>query len=243
MSGAGAEPDDPGPFEADPTDAPTAPPTGRAVVTASASLGVAVGAVGVSFGVLAVASGLTLAQAMAMSLLVFTGASQFAAVGIVAVGGTGAAAVGSALLLAARNGVYGLALAQILEGPLPRRLLAAQLVIDESTAMATAQPDRHAQVRAFWYSGLFIFAFWNVGTLIGALSGRAISDPGALGLDAAFPAGFVVLLGPHLRTRRGKQVAALAATLALVTTPFLAPGLPILVAALAVGLGFRRPPP
>jgi 4-azaleucine resistance transporter AzlC len=222
-------------------DEPTAPPTGRAVLTASLSLGVAIWAFGASFGVLAVASGLTLAQAMAMSLLVFTGASQFAAVGIVAAGGTGAAAVGSALLLAARNSVYGLALARILEGSLPRRLVAAHFVLDESTAMATAQPDRHAQVRAFWYSGLLTFVFWNVGTLAGALSGGAINDPGALGLDAAFPAGFVVLLGPHLRTRRGKQVALLAAVLALATTPFLAPGLPILVAAMAAGLGFRRP--
>ena len=174
-------------------------PSGRAVVTASLALGVAVGLVGVSFGVLAVANGLTVPQAMAMSLLVFTGASQFAAVGVLAAGGSGPAAVGSGLLLAARNGVYGLALAPILQGSLGRRLLASQLVIDETTAMATAQPDRPNQVRAFWTSGLAIFVCWNAGTLVGAVAGGALSDPAQLGLDAAFPAGFVVLIGPHLR--------------------------------------------
>jgi 4-azaleucine resistance transporter AzlC len=221
-------------------DDPTAPPTGRSVVTASLSLGVAIAVFGASFGVIAVANGLTIAQATAMSLLVFTGASQFAAVGIVAAGGTEAAAVGSALLLAARNAVYGLAMARILRGSLPRRLLAAQLVIDESTAMATAQPDQPAQERAFWYSGLAVLVCWNLGTLVGALSGSAIKDPGALGLDAAFPAAYVVLLGPHLRTRDGRVVAVLAAVIALVTTPLLAPGLPILVAALPACLGLRR---
>jgi len=229
--------------ESDADPDPTAPPTGRSVLTASLSIGVAVGAFATSFGVLAVANGLSIAQTMAMSLLVFTGASQFAAVGVVATGGTGAAAVGSALLLAARNGVYGLAMTRVLRGSLPRRLVAAQLVIDESTAMATAQPERSAQERAFWLSGLAVFAFWNLGTLVGALGGGAISDPAALGLDAAFPAGFVVLIGPHLRTKQGRQAAALAAVLALVTTPLLAPGLPVLVAALAAGIGLRRPAP
>jgi 4-azaleucine resistance transporter AzlC len=219
---------------------PTAPLTGRSVLTASLSLGAAVGLFGASFGVLSVANGLSVAQAATMSLLVFTGASQFAAVGVVATGGTGAAAVGSALLLAARNGVYGLAMALVLRGSLGRRLIAAQLVIDESTAMATAQPDRQAQERAFWLTGGAVFAFWNAGTLIGALSGGLIHDPAALGLDAAFPAGFVVLLGPHLRTTEGRQAAALAAVLVIVTTPFLRPGVPILVAALAATIGLRR---
>ena len=216
-------------------------PSGKAVISASLALGVAVGLIAVSYGVLAVANGLSVAQTCAMSVLVFTGASQFAFVGVIATGGSAAAAVGSGLLLAARNGVYGLALAPVLQGSLGRRLLAAQFVIDESTAMATAQPDRPAQVRAFWWSGLSIFVCWNLGTVIGALAGGALSDPAALGLDAAFPAGFVVLIGPHLRSRAGRQAAALAAVVVLVTTPFLRPGVPILVAALAILVGLRTP--
>jgi 4-azaleucine resistance transporter AzlC len=235
-------PADPDPLEPDPTEPhPAAAPTGRSVLTASLSLGVAVALFGASFGVLAVANGLSVAQTAAMSLLVFTGASQFAAVAVVASGGTGAAAVGSALLLAARNGVYGLAMAPVLRGSLGRRLVAAQLVVDESTAMATAQSDRRAQERAFWLSGVSVFVLWNTGTLVGALSGGLIGDPATLGLDAAFPAGFVVLLGPHLRTTEGRQTAALAAVLTVITTPLLRPGLPILVAALAATIGLRRP--
>jgi 4-azaleucine resistance transporter AzlC len=218
-------------------------PRGRAILTASLALGVAVGLVGASFGVLAVANGLTALQAQVMSVLVFTGASQFAAVGVVASGGSGAAAVASGLLLAARNGVYGLALAPVLQGSLSRRLLASHLVIDESTAMATAQPDREGQVRAFWLSGLSIFVFWNLGTLAGALAGGALSDPAALGLDAAFPAGFVVLIGPHLRTRTGKLAALLGGLLVLLTTPFVRPGVPILIASLAILVGLVAPVP
>jgi 4-azaleucine resistance transporter AzlC len=216
-------------------------PRGKAVITASLALGVAVGLIGVSFGVLAVANDLSIAQACAMSVLVFTGASQFAFVGVIATGGSAAAAVGSGLLLAARNGVYGLALAPVLQGPLGKRLLAAQFVLDESTAMATAQSDQPSQVRAFWWSGLSIFVCWNAGTVIGALAGGALRDPAALGLDAAFPAGFVVLIGPHLRSRTGRRAALLAALIVVVTTPFLRPGMPILVAALAILVGLRTP--
>jgi 4-azaleucine resistance transporter AzlC len=218
-------------------------PSGRTIITASLTLGFAVGLVAISFGVLAVANGLSVPQTVAMSSLVFTGASQFAAVGVIAGGGSGAAAVASGLLLAARNGVYGLALAPILRGSLGRRLLASHFVLDESTAMATAQPDHAGQVRAFWASGLAIFVCWNIGTLIGALAGGALGDPATLGLDAAFPAGFVVLIGPHLRTRAGRRAALLAAALVLLTTPFLRPGVPILVAALAILIGLVTPVP
>jgi len=218
-------------------------PRGRAILTASLALGIAVGLVGASFGVLAVANGLTVLQAQVMSVLVFTGASQFAAVGVIASGGSGAAAVASGLLLAARNGVYGLALAPILQGSLGRRLVASHFVIDETTAMATAQADRAGQVRAFWLSGLSIFVFWNLGTLVGALAGGALSDPAALGLDAAFPAGFVVLIGPHLRTRTGRLAALLGGLLVLLTTPFVRPGMPILIASLAVLVGLVAPVP
>ena len=209
-------------------------PSGRAVISASLALGVAVALIGASYGVLAVANGLSVAQTSVMSLLVF------AAVGVIATGGSAATAVGSGLLLAARNSVYGLALAPMLRGSLARRLLAAHFVLDESTALATAQPDPKAQVRAFWVSGVSIFAFWNVGTLLGAVAGRALDNPAALGLDAAFPAGFVVLIGPHLRSRAGRHAALLAAVLVILTTPFLRPGMPILVEALAILVGLRE---
>src|SRR5262245_8725195 len=169
-------------------------------------LGAAVGVFGASFGVLTTTSGLSVPQACVMSLLVFTGASQFAAVGVLAAGGSLGSAFGSALLLAARNAAYGVALAPVLgRRSLGRRLLAAQLVIDESTAMATAQPaGGRGREQAFWATGIAVFVCWNLGTLAGALAGGAIGDPRALGLDAAFPAGFVALAVPHLRGRAGR---------------------------------------
>ncbi|MET0149778.1 MAG: AzlC family ABC transporter permease, partial [Acidimicrobiales bacterium] len=112
-----------------------------------------VGVFAVTFGVFAVAAGLSAPQAQAMSVLVFTGASQFAAVGVIASGGTPAAAIASAALLAARNGMYGLALNPMIRGGRWRRLLAAQLVIDESSAMAPAQRDPAEAEKAFWVTG------------------------------------------------------------------------------------------
>jgi predicted branched-subunit amino acid permease len=123
------------------------------------------------------------------------------------------AAMGSALLLAARNGVYGLAMSPVLRGSRVRRLIAAQLVIDESTAMALARTDGRARVQAFWATGLGVYVFWNAGTLIGALVGDRLGDPKSLGLDAAFPAGFVALLVPHLAKRGGRGAALLGCEL------------------------------
>jgi 4-azaleucine resistance transporter AzlC len=205
-------------------------------------LGLAVGAFGISFGVLATSGGLSTAQACAMSLLVFTGASQFAAVAVVDAGGSTAAALGSALLLAARNGAYGLSLADVVRGRLATRLLAAQLVIDESTAMATAQRDPADQRRGFWVAGASVFVFWNLGTLLGALGGDAIGDPQRYGLDAAFPAGFVALVVPHLRSLDGRLAAAMGVALALVLVPVAPEGVPVLAASLAVLLGLRARP-
>lgn len=215
----------------DPSPSPTEPPVRRrdGLVVAFA-----VGVFGVTFGVLAVAAGLSPIQAQVMSLLVFTGASQFAAVGIIAAGGTPAAALGSALLLAARNGMYGLALSPTVRGGLLRRLLAAQLVIDESAAMASAQTDRARAEQAFWLTGIGVFVFWNLGTLAGAIGGNAIGDPATYGLDAAFPAAFVALMAPRLRRRDGLSAAVLGGLIALVTIPFLPVGAPILVAGFAV---------
>src|SRR6185503_12462753 len=166
----------------------------RSAVTGAAGIGVAVGVYGISFGVLAVASGLSPAQACVMSMLVFTGASQFAFVGVVAGGGAAIAAMGPAVMLALRNAAYGLSLAPVLRGRLRERALAAQLVIDESTAMAQAQDDPAAARRAFLATGVSVWVCWNAGTLAGALLGGGLGDPRALGLDAMFPAAFLALL-------------------------------------------------
>ena len=131
-------------------------------------------------------------------------------------------------------------MARDLDGPLGRRLVAAQLTIDESTAMATAQDDPDARRAAFWITGCAVYVCWNVGTLIGALAGEAI-NPETFGLDAAFPAGFVAMLAPHLRTRIGRQVAILGALICLVLVPYAPIGVPILCAAAAALLGLRAP--
>lgn len=218
-------------------DGATGRQTGASSVTREAlAIGVAVGVFGATFGVLAVGAGLTPLQAQAMSLLVFTGASQFAAVGVLDSGGNAAAAVGSALLLAARNGMYGISLSRLITGRLPRRLVAAQLVIDESTAMASAHPKD--AVRAFWTTGVAVFVFWNLGTLAGAAGGGAIADPATLGLDAAFPAGFVALMAPHLRRRDGRVAAVVGGAVALVSVPFVPVGVPVLLASVGVVPGY-----
>jgi predicted branched-subunit amino acid permease len=212
-------------------------------------LGVAVGLFGTSFGVLATTAGLSVAQTCVMSLLVFTGASQFAVVGILATGGSLASAFGSALLLAARNAAYGVAMAPTLfrrrrgsgaragrrDGVrLARRLVAAQLVIDETTAMATAQSTPAAREQAFWITGIAVFLCWNISTAIGAVAGDAIGDPEAFGLDAAFPAGFVALSVPHLASRAGRVAAATGVAIALLLVPFTPAGVPIVAAAAGV---------
>jgi 4-azaleucine resistance transporter AzlC len=206
------------------------PPSGT--LTRAVGIGVAVGVYGISFGVLAVASGLSPAQACVMSMLVFTGASQFAFVGVIAGGGGALAAMGPAVMLAVRNAAYGLSLASILPPRLRDRALAAHLVIDETTAMARAQSDPVAARQAFLATGVSVWIFWNAGTLAGALLGGGIGDPQSLGLDAMFPAAFLALLAPQLR-RPGAPVAAAAGiVIALALVPFTPAGVPI-VAALA----------
>src|SRR3954469_8196900 len=196
----------------------------RPIVRDALGVGLAVGALGLSFGALAVASGLSVPQACALSLLMFTGASQFAFVGLI--GGGAAAAVATALLLGARNALYGLRLAPYLH-PRP---VAAHLVIDESAAMAVRDTPDDIRL-GFWSAGLAVFTFWNLTTLIGALAGNAISDPNAFGLDAAAPAAFLALLAPRLKTREPQAIAALAAVTALLSIPVVPAGTPVLMAA------------
>jgi 4-azaleucine resistance transporter AzlC len=199
-------------------------------LSGAAGIGIAVGVYGVSFGVLAVAAGMSAAQACVMSMLVFTGASQFAFVGVLAGGGGALAAMGPAVMLAVRNAAYGLSLAPLLRGRLRDRALVAQLVIDESTAMARAQDDPRAARRAFLATGVSVWLCWNAGTFAGALLGGGLGDPRALGLDAMFPAAFLALLAPQLR-RPGAPVAALAgAMIAVAVLPFAPAGVPVIAA-------------
>ncbi len=212
----------------------------RSLAMSCAVLGAAVGVFGIAFGVGSVAAGGSVAMTCVMSLLVFTGASQFSAVSVIAAGGSTATALGGASLLAARNAVYGLAMSRTLQGPLLSRLVAAQITIDESTAMSTAQERPQAARSAFWWTGGSVYVFWNLGTLIGALAGNAI-DPEQFGLDAAFPAGFVAMVIPHLRHRNGRRAAAIGAVACAVTMPFLPAGVPILCASVGVLVGVKKP--
>jgi 4-azaleucine resistance transporter AzlC len=209
-------------------------------------LGAAVGIYGVSFGVLAVAAGLSPLTALAMSVLVYSGGAQFAAVGVIAAGGAPLAAIASGLMLNSRYVAFGLAVASRLRGRLPKRLLAAHLVIDESSALALAESDPRAARRAFWLTGFSVFVFWNAGTLFGALAGSLLGDPAALGLDAAFPAGFLALLAPLLDSRAARASAVAGALVAVALLPLAPPGVPILAAALGVLAGIplagRRAP-
>jgi 4-azaleucine resistance transporter AzlC len=192
----------------------------------------------VSFGVASVSAGASVAQTCAISLFVFTGASQFSAVSVIGAGGSVGSALGGALILAARNGVYGLAMSQRLEGSLGRRLLAAQFTIDETTAMAVTQPTRELQNRTFWVTAITLFVSWNIGTLIGALAGGAI-DPETFGLDVAFPAGFVAMVWPMLGHRRARLAAVIGALVCLIATPVTPVGVPILLSVTGVLVGVR----
>ncbi|MET8667703.1 AzlC family ABC transporter permease [Streptomyces tendae] len=225
------------------TALPDAPGTGgagakpdAAVVRDALGVGVAVGLSGFAFGVTSAGSGLTLAQTCALSLLVFTGASQFALVGALAAGGNPLTAAAGAFFLGVRNAFYGLRLSQLLALPRAVRPFAAQWVIDETTAVALAQPTRRAVRIGFTLTGLTLYVLWNLTTLLGALGAEAIGDTDAWGLDAAGPAVFLALLAPMLKDTTERAVAALAVLLGLGLLPVLPAGVPVLVAALAAPL-------
>ncbi|MDR1825166.1 MAG: AzlC family ABC transporter permease [Bifidobacteriaceae bacterium] len=207
------------------------------------SVGVATGLYGISFGALAVAAGLSVWQAQVLSLVMFTGGSQFALVGVIGAGGLGQAAVASAALLGARNALYAVQLGPVLGLRGWRRLLGAQVTIDESTAVAMAHSTQAARRTGFWWAGASVWVCWNAMTLAGALAGDAMGDPKAWGLDAAAAAAFLGLLWPRLAPREAQATAALAVVIALALTPFVTPGAPVLLAALAalaVGLAPAR---
>jgi predicted branched-subunit amino acid permease len=222
------------------------PATRTQVLRTSLSVGIATGAYGVSFGALGVAGGLSVVQTCAMSVLMFTGGSQFALVGVLAGGGSAMSGTASAVLLGARNVVYGARLAGLLRLRGLRRLVGAQLVIDESTAVALgAEPSGKPAARlGFWATGLAVFVLWNLATLVGAVAGSAIGDPRALGLDAAAPAAFLALLAPRLRDRPTWLTALTAALVAVLVVPLVPAGVPVLIAALVpvVAVMARRRP-
>lgn len=210
------------------------------------AVALATSAYGVSFGAVSVASGLDVWQTCVLSLLMFTGGSQFAFVGVIAAGGLAAApaAIASSVLLGVRNAAYAMRMAPIVGGGGWRKAAATQFTIDESTAVALAQTEPRARQAGFWVTGVAIWVGWNLSTLLGALLGDVLGDPRTYGLDAATAAAFLALLWPRLRGRQPLAVAAGAATVAALLTPWLMPGIPVIAAAgvaIAVGLFDRRP--
>ncbi|MDA0185755.1 AzlC family ABC transporter permease [Solirubrobacter phytolaccae] len=197
----------------------------------SLSIGLATGVYAVSFGVLSVAAGFSVAQTCVMSLVAFTGASQFMFVSVM--GGSAAAALPPAVLLAARNGIYALSLGSVLRRAGWRRALDAHLVIDESTAMALAQDDPADRRRGFILTALAIFACWNLGTLAGALAGGVLGAPETYGLHAIFPAVFLALLVPQVRSREVLAAALAGAGIALLLVPAASAGVPVMASVLA----------
>lgn len=213
----------------------------KRAVREGVGVALATSAYGISFGALAVASGLDVWQTCVLSLLMFTGGSQFAFVGVVGAGGLAAApaAIASAALLGVRNVAYGMRMSPVIGQGFWRRAAAAQFTIDESTAVSLAQRTRHARTVGFWVTGIGIYIGWNLSTLAGALLGDVLGDPRSYGLDAAAAAAFLALLWPRLRSRQPIVVGIAAAVVATLLTPALMPGLPVIIAALvAVVVGW-----
>lgn len=208
-----------------------------AITRDALAVALATGLYGTGFGAVSVASGLDVAQTCVLSLAMFTGASQFALVGVLGAGGGAVSAALTATLLGARNALYGLRLAALLDHRGARRLAAAHLVIDESTAMAVTRTTRAGARRGFWVTGLGVFVLWNLATLAGALAGSALGDPRTYGLDAAVGAAFLALLWPRLDAPGTRVAALVAALLATGLVPLTPAGVPVLVAGLVVGLG------
>jgi predicted branched-subunit amino acid permease len=206
-------------------------------------LGLAVGVSGLAFGAAAVSSGLSAWQACALSLLAFTGASQFALAGVVAAGGSLLAGTAGAILLGSRNTLYGLRLSDVLRPRGPRRLLVSLGVIDETTAMTLAQPDPAAGRTAFTATFATLYVTWNLATLAGAIGARRVGSPETFGLDVVGPAAFLALIYPRLRAGRTERAVALAgAAIALATTTVLPAGVPVILAAVAALAGALASP-
>jgi len=213
----------------------------RATLSKSLSVSIAVGAYGTAFGAAAVAAGFSVLQACLLSLLTFTGASQFAVIGVLGAGGTALTGIATASLLGFRNAIYSMIAKPILNVRGIKKIIATQITIDESIAVSTAEEVRgsEAMKHGFWLTGIGVFVFWNLFTLAGALGAQAIGDPAAWGLDAAVPAAFLGLVWPRLKSRDDYVLAISAAVLALALTPIIAAGLPIIATAL-LAVAFAR---
>ena len=209
----------------------------------SLSVSITVGAYGTAFGAAAVANGFSLLQTCLLSLLTFSGASQFAVIGVLGAGGGALSGIATASLLGIRNGVYGVIMAPRLKVKGFKRIVAAQITIDESTAVALGQEVRgeSAMRQGFWLTGFGVFIFWNLFTVAGALGAQAMGDIRAWGLDSAVPAAFLGLVWPRLKTNRDRILAVGCVVFALAMTPILPAGLPIIATAfIAVAVGLRK---
>jgi predicted branched-subunit amino acid permease len=216
-------------------------PTNDALSRTSLSVAFTVGLYGAAFGAAGVTAGFSILQTCLLSLLLFSGASQFAVVGIMGAGGSALSAIATATLLGFRNALYGLQLAPILRVTGLKRILSAQITIDESTAVSTMQENNDDKVRGFYLTGIGVYVFWNLFTYIGALGASAIGDPAVWGLDAAVPAAFCGLVWPRLKDKKQFLISALAIFLALTLTPITAAGVPIITTVLlAIFFGWKK---
>jgi predicted branched-subunit amino acid permease len=224
-----------------PASAPHDPAGLRRVRARALTIGVSVMPFALSYGAVSVSTGLSVLQTCLLSLVLFSGASQFAFVSIFGGGGGLASAVGTALLLGVRNALYAARVASLIRPRGWRRAVAAQTTIDESTAMAVAEESTGLAGPAFWMTAGAVFVLWNAGTAIGALAGSGLGSPAAAGLDAAGPAAFVALLAPRLANAGSRTVAVVAALVAVLAVPVLPLGVPILAGtAAALALTVRR---
>jgi 4-azaleucine resistance transporter AzlC len=218
-------------------------PLPRNTIRDALSVSVTVGAYGVAFGAASVAAGFSVLQSCLFSLFTFTGASQFAAIGVVASGGPAVSAIATASMLGTRNALYGIQMAPVLRVRGLRKILAAHVTIDESTAVSLSQAPRGVEAMrvGFWVTGLGVFVFWNLFTLLGALGAQALGNPASWGLDAAVPAVFLGLVWPRLVNNYLRLVAVAAMAFAIAVTPLLPAGLPIIAtASVAIVLGWRE---
>ncbi|HEY8533415.1 MAG TPA: AzlC family ABC transporter permease [Micromonospora sp.] len=206
----------------------------RTLLRDLAPIAAAMLAVGASFGAIARAAEIPVWAVIALSSALYAGAAQFMAVGLIAAGSPFAAVL-AGLVINARHLPFGLAIGDTVGRRWPAKLVGSHLMTDEATAFALAQPDGAQRRRAFWTAGVVLFMAWNIGTVIGVLLGAA-ADPARFGLDAAFPAGLLALLMPALRDRTTRTVAVLGSGIAVVTTPLLPAGLPILLALVALAV-------
>ena len=205
------------------------------------SVAFTVGLYGAAFGAAGVTAGFSILQTCLLSILLFSGASQFAVVGIMGAGGAAISAIATATLLGFRNALYGLQMAPILKVSGLKRVLAAQITIDESTAVATLQENDEDRKRGFYVTGIGVYIFWNLFTYLGALGASAIGDPSVWGLYAAVPAAFCGLIWPRLRNKKQFLVSAIAIGWALLLTPIAPAGIPIITTVLlAVIFGVKK---